>query len=192
MRVPEAFAAAEPLSPMLGIIAFDVLGAGWTIIERCTVTKQEKSEWCWASVTQAVDRFYRGGQRSQCDFARGLLGTGSCGSNCTSKTCNSAQPLEHALDLSRLLREPPVGLVDFTDIRREITAQAPVCVHIDRAKGHFLVIVGFAESPNRLAILDPDRNTPGSPQSEGFESFRDFGYSLGGSWDDTYLTADTA
>src|SRR5947207_652264 len=107
MRIPRAFEDAPPLfaeveggfeevvSAAAAMVAAG--GPGWEILP-CEMTKQDKSEWCWSSVTQAVERTH-GMNDSQCTIARDVIGDTLCGATCGKIACNTPQPLSSVLQI---------------------------------------------------------------------------------------------
>jgi len=163
-------------------------GAGWVTLERCTVIAQEKTNWCWVATGQAIDHYYRNSNFAQCEIARDFLGPGVCNAGCTN--CNDPHELQELL-VHRELFQPPLSIrISFANVKKEIRKpkEHPICCHIDRPGGHFVIIYGFAENPARLALRDP------AVDGDQWQLFDDFvkAYKHGGVWDQTYLTANHA
>jgi hypothetical protein len=192
MRIPRAFVDALPLFEELEFAVHEMIvadGHGWEILP-CEMTKQEKGEWCWSSVTQAVERTH-GVHDSQCAIARDVIGNTLCGPTCGKSPCNTPQPLSSVLNIRGRFRPPLLGRIDFDDIKKEILiAKAVVCCRIDRApNGHAIIICGFSEAggTKRIAILDPANDVAPGPQAHDYNLFR-IEYEAGGEWDATCLT----
>lgn len=192
MRIPRAFEGAPLLfekveDAVLAMVSAD--GPGWEILP-CEMTKQEKSEWCWTSVTQAVELTH-GVHDLQCSIARDVIGNTLCGPTCGKSACNTPQPLSSVLQIRGRFRPPLLGMIDFDEIKREIlVAKAVVCCRIDRAPtGHAIIICGFSETgwKKRIAILDPANDVASGPQAHDYDLFR-IEYEAGGQWGATCFT----
>jgi len=192
MRIPRAFAAAAPLveeqdAAVLAELE-PVAGPGWQLLP-CNLTKQEKTEWCWVAVAQAVDRAHKV-EETQCNLARALIPT-TCGTECSTDECNSPQPLANLLKVRQRLVEPILGRIKFDAIKAQIEDKALVCARLDRPpNGHFVVICGYSESGGqKIAIIDPSPDVASGPQSHDYTQFLiRYDTEDGGKWDQTYLT----
>jgi Peptidase_C39 like family len=192
MRIPRAFADAQPLFEIAlkaGLEMVPVTGPGWEILD-CDMTKQEKTEWCWSSVTQTVERRH-GRNESQCEIARDVIGSTFCGSTCSTVTCNQPQPLSAVLQIRGRRRQRITTPIDFDQIKTEIRDEkAVICLRIDRApNGHAIIICGFSEATGkrRVAILDPSKSVASGPQAHDYDQLL-VKYDAGGTWDETCLT----
>ncbi len=141
--------------------------------------KQQASEWCWAAVSQAIDRFYDPeSDLQQCRIVGGALHRACCGKGDApgpDDACNRPGYLHLVLDgLGLLVKsddDPRSGAiqgpVSFDRLRREIDHGRPVCVLIKwrggGGRGHFILIEGYSVSASRTPYVYV-RN-PMSPRS---------------------------
>lgn len=183
MQIPDAFADAFEV----GGVHDEALAADvdWVVLlERCTQIPQENNNWCWLSAGQTIDHFYRGSTITQCDVARDYVGEDTCTPDCSG--CTGTGELASLLEARSLLAGPIERDVAFDRVVAELSKAdpAPVCCHLDRPNGHFLVLYGYADNPPRVAIRDPEF---GDPQWQVFDDFVS-AYKNGGVWDQTYFT----
>jgi Papain-like cysteine protease AvrRpt2 len=187
MELPLVFADAVPINTgAIVLVDAELPGGDWTTLDRCTTVVQEKTNWCWVSACQAIDSFYRSSYLTQCAIATEFIGAAKCVDKCSG--CNDPGELQLLLE-HRNLFEPPIELqITFERIKQEITKpqQSPICCHLSRANGHFLIIFGFADDPPRVAVRDPAFDGP------DWQEFDDFCYEYkhSGVWDQTYFTTN--
>lgn len=188
MRVPIVFEEESvPLfhAPEEMLEMAPVAGAGWTLVP-CNLSKQDRTEFCWAAVTQAIERNH-GIQETQCVIARSILG-GLCGADCAG--CNQPEPLADVLQIRKRLRKPIRKQVTFKEISDEIGGKRVICCGIERPpSGHFIIICGVLDVPGKqeIAILDPSKSVASGPQAHDFAAFIG-AYDAGGVWKETYFT----
>jgi hypothetical protein len=190
MRIPKAFrdwAIAIDHGQEVVALGMVVPGADWSLVP-CDLSKQERDEFCWAAVTQAIERTH-GTEVSQCSIAQSVIGANLCGPDCAG--CDSSEPLSDILEIRGRLRDLIKAQVSFEDIKDEIdTNRRVICCHLDRKPdGHFIIICGYSEAAGspRVAILDPSKKVPSGPQEHDYAQFT-VAYEEGGTWDETYLT----
>jgi hypothetical protein len=183
MDVPQSFdESATPIDH--GPIA---AGSGWVLVPKCAMTPQEHDQWCWASVCQSVHRTHEL-EVSQCEIARDVLGGAICNQQCDDEVCNHFARLSSALDRRGLLANKIDDQVDFQTVKSEInpTASRVICCPIDRGSiGHAIVICGFHDKTQRIAIFDPLLDS--GPHAHDFAKFQQE-YAEGGTWTITCLT----
>jgi hypothetical protein len=148
------------------------------------MTCQEEEQWCWAAVTQLVDRWHSSVHDpqnldgvSQSEIAShhikpngGLvcstpLGPG-IGSTCSScgRGCGGPHLLSEVLKGRSALAKPPRNAPPtFIDVRLAIDADRPLPVRIDwgaatKNAGHFVCVVGYLEDASGVQwveVFDP-------------------------------------
>jgi hypothetical protein len=148
---------------------------------------QEEGNWCWAAVTVSVDRYFAATSLNvaQCELAGQVFGAGVCGHE---ENFNEPRTLQKGLRIVGNLNEPPIGgPVDFDTLRKEITADRPVCARIawDGGGAHFVAIDGctqFNSGEQQLHVQDPK-------YGPSFVSYGEMvsGYRYEGEWTDTFL-----
>jgi hypothetical protein len=160
------------------------------------VETQEVSNWCWAAVSSAVDRYYNPSSfLRQCEVAAGMVGM----QNACIDPDNNNEPgaLQTALEIIGRGDEHVVGPIKFDRLQAEIDAGRPVCVRIEWEGGgaHFAVLCGYKEYSDltdgvtALTTVDvadpfyPDSTREFSDSVNFFES-----YHGRGTWSHTYLT----
>src|ERR1019366_4651886 len=149
MQHPAFFADAAPLDDPTELdVAAESATSVWTTLTDCPVIGQEKTNWCWISVGQAIDHYYRKSSITQCQIAQAYqdyLGAPSCGPLCVN--CTDSGELQDLLDSRKLFQEPIELVIALALLQNEIKEprRRPVCCHIRRPGGHFLVIYGFAD-----------------------------------------------
>jgi len=164
------------------------------------IQKQEHSDWCWAAVAASVDRYFNPrSEWCQCKLASRMAKTDklkvrSCG-NCKSKKplnqiCNRPWYLQEALKLvGRLKGKPKPGALKFSQIKKVLDQDKPVCVMVLWGGGpaaHFVVITGCAEGPNGERYVDvQDPDIGGSTWR--YEEFKKNYQYYRGAWNYTFL-----
>jgi hypothetical protein len=155
------------------------------------VETQEESNWCWAAISSAVDRYYNPYSfLTQCEVAAEMPGLQQ--NACIDPEQNNApEALQTALDVIGMGNTPKTLGIDFKTLQSEIDAGRPVCARIEWTGGgaHFVVLCGYQEwtrGVNTLATVDVA--DPFYPDST--RRFDDFptSYHGGGVWSHTYLT----
>lgn len=185
MEIPHSF--KESATPIAG--GEIAAGPGWVLVESCRMTPQEKTEWCWSSVCQAVERTHNR-EFTQCVIAGDVLGTGVCNGQCDDEDCNRSVLLSRALSnhAHAHLRQRIDGQITFETVKTEIKPPSGrvICCPIDRGgNAHAVIICGFHDATKRIAIFDPLLDS--GPHPHDFAAFK-HEYSEGGKWTVTCLT----
>jgi papain like cysteine protease AvrRpt2 len=153
------------------------------------VDTQEETNWCWAAVTSAVDRYYhRDSFLTQCEVvARTANGADAC---LDPDEHNTAGILDQALKT--------IGVEHFVDqsvpfhtLQTEIDAGRPVCVAIDWVGGgsHFVVLCGYQLWTDGTNVIETvDVADPFYADSTCIFSSLTQAYQGLGKWAQTYLT----
>jgi hypothetical protein len=155
------------------------------------VETQQESNWCWAAISSAVDRYYSPYSfLTQCEVAAEMPGLqqDAC---IDPEQNNDPEALQTALDVIGRGYTPKTLGIDFKTLQAEIDAGRPVCVRIEWTGGgaHFVVLCGYQEWTSGVNTLETvDVADPFYPDST--RSFNDFpeSYHGGGIWSHTYLT----
>jgi hypothetical protein len=152
------------------------------------VETQEESNWCWAAVTSAVDRYYHPNSfLTQCEVvAETPTDVGAC---LDPDAHNNAGVLEEAL--KNIGMEQFVnGDIKFSTLQTEIDAGRPVCVAIDWEGGgtHFVVLCGYQQWTDGKSFLETvDVADPFYPDSTCILTDFAESYHGRGEWVQTYL-----
>ena len=144
--------------------------------------------WCWASVTEAVHRFYAGDGSSMCAIVNAQLNRADCCGSGPGGVCDVPCDLQSSLRAADCLQNGVSSAVAPNLIRSQLSIRRPLGAFIEWSPdrpGHFVVITGI-EPNNSLWIIDPQTG-PGSPQSWDYLAFRDR-YRDIGHWRATYFT----
>lgn len=144
--------------------------------------------WCWASVTEAVVRHYRGPGPPMCDIVNWRLNRQDCCPTVPGGVCDVASDLDTGLQASGCLETRVDNPVAPLLIRKQIVANRPLCAFIewDAARlGHFVIITGF-DVQSKLWVIDPQTG-PSVPHLWDYEAFR-YRYRDLGKWKATFLT----
>ena len=147
--------------------------------------KQQASEWCWAAVSQAVDKFFDpASDLQQCKIVSNAFHRACCGAGDTpvrESACNRPGYLHEVLGTLGLLAKPSPdaglpaikGPVPFDQLRGEIDRGRPVCVLIKwrdgGGRGHFIMIEGYSISASKTPYVFV-RN-PMSPRSSSHHPY---------------------
>ncbi len=162
--------------------------------------QQCHSNWCWAAVTASISAYYdESSSFTQCAIANMELKRFDC---CNSK-CHDPSvefnvmhvlgaPLNRVGCLDCCIRK---GAASREQIMRELAAGRPICARIiwpdasgradGRNGGHFVTIIGFDPTSDRLTIADP---WTGMKDDVGYNQLKCSYGTLGGKWNDTYFT----
>lgn len=151
------------------------------------VRVQDRTEWCWAALTQGVLANNQGTQLSQCEIASIFLAKQCCGD---SGAENRPQKLSEVLTKFALLDGQPIyGPVPEARVIDEIDRGRPVCILLDfTTRAHVVGICGYKrgfDGALRLLIMD---SRSGAPAIE--TAANPFKYD-GAYWGWTYLTSRT-
>ena len=135
-------------------------------VESFEMICQEDEQWCWAAVTQAVERWHNT-TVSQTDVASYHAGTDAKvppPNDCEDRLCglgpSNTHRLSKVLSERKLLGKVTQSAPRFEDIKRVIGEQRPLPVRIkwNGDGGHFLCISGYSEDSKgrqRVKVHDP-------------------------------------
>ena len=130
-----------------------------TVLE-FSIQKQLRTNWCWAAVTVSIEEFFAPQSNlQQCGVAHRQLGLRFCEE--PERKCNRPHKLDPPLEqIDRLRGKPQLGVLSFEEIKERIDSGLPFCVRIHWARGggHFVVVVGYDQSPrgvNQDIVDDP-------------------------------------
>lgn len=111
--------------------------------------KQLQTNWCWASVGVALNKFFQRPAVTQCQLVQRTRNP--AGVNCCtapgSAQCNATEFISKVFTNVGLTRRSPQpeGAIEFGDIKADIAANCPiVCAMQGGGTVHFVVIVGWA------------------------------------------------
>ena len=160
-------------------------GAGWRSVGLSHACQEERF-WCWAAVSEAVDRHYGGASWRQCTIAATVLGEDDCCSPERPPSCDRRQKLSAALSTVGRYDRMVMGALDPVALRAEIDAGRPVAAAIRwRSDGgfHFVLCIGYDSASESILIEDSDRGRVmlDYPVLLG-------AYALDGEWTHSYLT----
>lgn len=141
------------------------------------VEKQSQTNWCWASVAVAVNRFFDYPPVSQCQVAQRTLRP--AGANCCqspgSEICNVAKRISAAFGAIGVARlsspAQPQESLGIEDIRHDIARNRPViCAMAGGGTNHFVVVVAWytANGAPWVSIDDP---AMGGRRERSFDAF---------------------
>ena len=164
----------------------DAIGSRYDVV---SVEPQQQSEWCWAAVTLAVEKYFNPASTlTQCSIANRVLGQKSCcGDQKEQAACNKLEELQNALASVNRLAAAIARPLRFTEVKQQIDAGLPVCARIQWASGgaHFVVLEGYRVLPSgaqHVYVADPL-----NPSAEvDFEEFM-LAYHGEGEWTGSYL-----
>jgi hypothetical protein len=144
--------------------------------------RQEKANWCWASIAQALARYFGTGEYSQALVASG------CGcADIEDSGPGELLALNRALDVVGCRHYWTPGKPSFQRLMFEINRGLPVCARIQWHSGtaHFVVIYGY-ELERALLVADP----MDGPSAQGYEIFPTTYCGRAGVWTETYWTLE--
>ena len=157
---------------------------------------QDKTEWCWAAVTNYVDTILRGEEYySQCEIAKKRTPK-LCTGECEEYDCNRWNFLDESLDdIGRLDGPPTHRPLTPTEVLIEIEKDKPVGVRIQWRKpskpeeinGHFVAIIGYFYAGSKLFYRVYNPSKPGSIKSVEVEEFKT-NYRKLGYWTHSFRT----
>lgn len=145
------------------------------------LARQEKDNWCWAAIAQAMARYFKLGEWPQAGVAA------ACGSRAAdSNGAGDALPLHAALDVVGCGYYWTPGKPSWQRLMFAINQGLPVCARIQWRGGaaHFVVIHGYW--PDRSALLVADSIVGGSEQD--YRTFPKPYNGQHGVWTETYWT----
>lgn len=152
---------------------------------------QEKSNWCWAAgaghIADCLSAYV-----TQCNIAANCLSL--CGAGCNGDPCNIPYYLHLALEKVRHYGKWMNGRVTPKDVIAEIDAGRPLGIRVrwgSGQNGHFVVIVGYGESPrqsNALFYVIFDPNPDVGLHAIRASSLMEGGYQCTGTWSETIFT----
>lgn len=152
--------------------------------------QQQEPDWCWAAVAVSAQTYFDPNLRlTQPAFAEEVFDV------TTPAQANQPFYLQNALARLGILNENPQRALTFEEIRQQLDANLPVCVHIAWNEGgsHYVVISGYGVSPggvNQVYVSDPifDDSNPVIWDYQEFLSTYDPSYTNAeGAWVDTCL-----
>jgi hypothetical protein len=151
-----------------------------------TMRHQLMREWCWATTSVSVDKFFDDNSAwTECKMAEAELGVSCCPSL---QACNRVHPLDPPLTRVQRLRGPVLAkTLTFDEIKAEILAGNPICVRVQWSDGggHFAAIVGYdvtEKGLQRVYVADPFYGDS-TASYDGFVSK----YQGEGKWTHTFL-----
>lgn len=126
--------------------------------------KQRQSNWCWASVGVALNRYYAKASLTQCALVQATLrpiGVDCCTSP-NHPSCNVTDKMSRVFATIGLTPrdEPaqPEGALKEAEVQRDIRAGCPiVCTMLGNGSAHFVVVVAWyiAGGTTYLTVDDP-------------------------------------
>jgi hypothetical protein len=151
---------------------------GETVVLELAVERQERPNWCWAAIAQAMARYFACGEYRQSEVAA-ACGCGDAGGDGDTLT------LDRALTAMGCAFYWTPGKPSFQRLVFELNRGLPVCARIQWHGGdaHFVVIHGY-RSDQALMVAD-------SIDGHGFQPYQAFPTTYGvrsGVWTETYWT----
>jgi papain like cysteine protease AvrRpt2 len=145
---------------------------------------QERTEWCWATVSVSVAHFYDAASPwTQCSMVNAQLERTDCCRD--GAACNQPQQLTPALERVGHLAQDFGGSLTIEAIAAQIDAGKPVglCIDWTGGGGHVVVIDGYDEAAGMVDVKDPLFGA-------SYLALASFPvhYQGGGAWGWTYLT----
>lgn len=146
-----------------------------------SVPKQKLDNWCWAAITEGLERAYGLPARTQCAIVAQTLGQSCCPEGSNAALCNQPHDLDPKVSSVYRNRFDRADARTFAFIRARIRGGFPVVAQIDwgnRGVTHVVVISGFRRIGRVLDLFvwDPHTGTRSIERFERFEvAFRDIG-----------------
>jgi hypothetical protein len=174
----------RPQRRLGGVVAMGPSGVRKQI-DRFTVERQQRDQWCWAALTHGVLGAYRKAPPAQCDVATRFFQRDCCHDGGAE---NTPQILTEVLDRFKLRHGDVLGgSLAPAAVRSEIAAGRPICIQIEWTDGraHVVGIGGYVDGGDgRFYVLVSDPGTGGNPIEVPADSF----VYLGGGWAWTFRT----
>lgn len=148
------------------------------------IAQQERTQWCWAAVAQALLAHYGAGAPRQCEVAGRFYGTDCC--NDRGRTDRPEDPAHVFSRMGLLARAPTPGEDPPQAIVGDVDAARPPCILITGAgMGHIVAVSGYAQGyDNRFYLIVAD---PADPSGDNSACTEPFTY-RGMNWSATYFT----
>lgn len=147
------------------------------------MTDVNHDQWCWAAVAASVGEFKDKTPHRQCVVACDSLNDPTC---CDAGLCNVPGFLDRALSAVKHHLFTSPGVIGFGEIIAQIEGDLPIGVRVGWSGGgvgHFLAIIGYDETTNRIDVADPRFGPSTITVAELETSYKGLG-----NWTDTYFT----
>jgi hypothetical protein len=133
----------------MGVVVPTVADHG-TIASPFLLQRQKQSNWCWAAIGVALDKYLKGSDRTQCDLVQTVKSPNGidCCAQPDHPLCNSIDQITRVLGklgVARRTNPPqPQGAVSFDVIKEDVARNRPlICLHSGATGLHYVLVVGW-------------------------------------------------
>jgi ABC-type bacteriocin/lantibiotic exporter with double-glycine peptidase domain len=122
------------------------------IIPETNIRKQEQTQWCYASVIQMILEHYNQNRIPQSEIVRRVTGT---------NTDNSPQDAtDYLMNTLNYIDKKGCSrsVLQFKKIKAQIDLNRPIVVLLGGGSGHYILIVGYNDSPNDQIYIDHNKS----------------------------------
>lgn len=123
-----------------------------TIIPEGNIRRQEKTQWCYASVIQMILEHYNRTQIPQSEIVRRV--TGSSTDNTPQDATDYLMNKLNYIDTKGCSR----GILKFKKIKEQIDLNRPIIVLLGGGSGHYVLIVGYNDTTSEVIYIDPNKS----------------------------------
>lgn len=123
-----------------------------SIIPEGNIRRQEKTQWCYASVIQMILEHYNRTQIPQSEIVRRV--TGSSTDNTPQDATDYLMNTLNYVDTKGCSR----STLKFKKIKEQIDLNRPIIVLLGGGSGHYILIVGYNDIPNEVIYIDPNKS----------------------------------